>query len=214
MATWGALDTATQRILSDTFGEIHDKDVLRKYLEAAELLVGLFKGYTETTGDLSLSANTPLYEIHDTFSDFIVPLRVTIDNTVLGKTSLQALGHTDPNWQETTGTPESWFMIGATLLGFYPTPSSSLTATVTYLRVPPTGVADAEGPVLPDEWHLDLTHYAAALAFAAEGKLDRAQEELNQFVVALGVRDPRFLAGSKQRPPTQGTDEAVKVGTD
>jgi hypothetical protein len=220
MPTWDALDTLALEYAHDSYGLTHTAATARTFLEAAELFVCASRGLAEETGNLSLSIGVPVYTIHTTLADFIVPLRVTVNGTLIERSSLNAVLQTDPNWWDShlpTAAPDvpfSWFPLGGTLIGFYPTPKTSATAVFTYLQVPPTGQAGGASPLVPDEWHYILPHYASAILFAIEGQMGQATEEVQKFIAAVqGARSPRFMASAQQRS-ARATDVVVKQSED
>jgi hypothetical protein len=209
--TWSTLETLTGRIINDTANVFHTQAVVRRNLEYAELFLAMARTFAEATGNLALSSGVPIYSIHSTFADFIMPLRVTINDVQLRRTNLASLGRFKDTWFTSAGTPDSYFMVGATLLGFYPTPNASMTAKVTYLRVPPTGVGGGSSPVIDSSFHEIMPHYASAILFAVEGDIERATEEMQLFLRMAGLeRDFRFMPGAETRPADRASDAPVK----
>jgi hypothetical protein len=198
---WDILIARTQRLIDDEDGWFHTEAQVRKFLEHAELFVTVFRALGEETGDLSLTSGTATYKIHDTFADFIAPLRVTISNVALRESHISQLQALDSQWYSTTGAPQFYYMIGGKLLGFYPVPNGSLTATITRLKVPDGSVDKYAYPSVDPVWQNILPLYAAALALISEGKIsDRVQGMMQQFMDAVGLkRDRRFMPGAAQK---------------
>ena len=199
--SWDTLITKTQNLIDDEDGLFHDPEELRKFLEQAELFITIFRVLGERTGNLSITNGTATYKIHDTFADFIAPLRITINNLALRETHIAQLKAVDASWYTTTGTPEFFYMIGGQLLGFYPAPNTSFTAKITRLAVPDGAVDKYAPPSVDAIWHNVLPLYASCLALTADGKAnERTQGLMQQFMDAVGLpRDRRFMAGEAQR---------------
>lgn len=166
----------------------------------AELLLGITRGLTEKTLTLTLGYNQPHYVIHNTASDFVVPLRVTILRKQLFPTTLSRVTDRDPRWTASVGTPTHYFMIGATRFALYPTaPSSTLTASVTYVALPPVA-SGAQSYLVGTEWHEAMAHYVSGLLLAKEQKYDAAAQQITLFLTKSGLpRDKRFAP-----PETRG----------
>lgn len=205
MTTWANLDTSTQYLLDDT-GQMYwttgASGEVRRELEAAELLIGLIHGLTEYTVTFSLSASTSLYNIASTLTDYVTTLRVSNALAVpLRRTTYAALTRLDDQHRVVTGTPECWYPLGGTQIGFYPAPSANTTVELTYLRVPPTAQSSGS-PVIADEWHDAMPEYAAAVLKASEGKITEATELLKSFLEKVGMkRFVRLLRGASFDKP-------------
>lgn len=182
-------------------GIFHTTANILPLVQHAEQFLGMARGLTEKTITLPLSYNQPHYLIQTIASDFIFPLRVTILRKQLFPTTLSRITDRDPRWTASVGTPTLYFMIGATALAFYPTsPSSTLTASVTYAARPP--VTGAQPYMVGPEWHEALMHYVSALLLAKEQKYPMADQQMQLFLTKIGLpRDPRF-APAETRGPT------------
>lgn len=187
MTTWAALQDNSQLLLDDTVGAIHSLSFILSHLEYGELFLSLTRGEYEKTGDLALIDARPSYTIHDTFSDYIRTLRITINNVLLKRTTLATVSLLDPSFYSTPGVPEFYYSMGGTLLGFYPVPNDAFVAKVTYLAVPPNNISDtATSPYIQTLNHTLLPHYAAAIGLGREGDVERAIEHLKLFMEGLG----------------------------
>lgn len=210
---WQALIDDTARIVDDTSFTAHSRDSMLRWLRDAELFLIIHRRLGHTQGNLSLTAGTAVYAIHGTFADFVLPLRITISNTPLLRTSLATLVRSRYAWQQSTDTPTAYAMIGATHLAFWPPPNAASTAVVTYLRFPTTSQAvPAHQPVIDQIFRRLLPHYAAALCFAAEGDVQKAQEQMTLFARGAGVRDPRFGRGAGIKPPASAEEPLTVAG--
>lgn len=225
MATWATLDLHTQRLLDDvmgsygeeTSGQIFRVADVRLHLEHAELLLALLRQLpgAEKTHDLLLTAGVPLYEIHmvqeQEFADFILPLRVRVNDLLMRPTSLASIVRLHPQWptNATGDAPQSFFMVGMNYLGFYPTPASPLLAKVTYLRTPPRNQTSGS-PLIDSIWHEMLPLYSASVLLASEGKVAEATQFFERFAKAAGLnKDPRFQKGSEQDDTTAASPQPI-----
>lgn len=213
MSTWSELDLEVQKLIDDRNETFWSLSTIRWLLEHAEFLVALYRGIGETTKDLNLTAGTQLYDMHTvqggSFADFIVPVRIRIAGVPLYVTDLPSLSRYDRNWRLATGTPDRYFMIGGNILGFVG--SADVVASITYLRVPPTGVAGTEFPVISTNWQDVLPMYAAAFLNAAEGKPAEAQPLIEKFAELIGMKkDPRFFPQEKEKGETGATDTVYR----
>lgn len=200
---WTTLLTSLRRMIGDGNAEVHTDTTLYRWMEHAELFLTLHRYLLEDTRNLALLANTPIYTIHSSHSDFIKPLRMDISGTPLLRanfTSITQLGGDD--WFTESGTPERYYMVGTTLMGFHPVPTASTNVNLTYLRAPPARDATENiQPSLPDEWHTMVLDYAAGVAKLIEGNLERANEHFSTFAEKAGLaRDWRFMSAASQRP--------------
>ena len=188
MTIFSSLQTTSSLLLEDSLLQIHPLTFIQPMLEHGELFINLTRADYEKTGDLTLSLNTPTYVVHSTLTDYIRALRVSIDNITLKRTTLASLATIDSSFYTTTGTPTLYYNIGATLLGFYPVPSGTFTAKVTYLAAPPTDVTDfTTSPKIQTLLHTLLPHYVASIGYAREGEVEKGIEQLKAFVKSLGL---------------------------
>ena len=210
--TWEELEKAAYQLLDDTGQEFTGQPWVRTLLESAELFATIHRGFPEITNPLLLDPQRVFYRMHNpalntgypytSFIDIIAPLRVTIAKTVLERTTLSSVCIANREWAQTYGTPESWFFIGGTILVVYPLPFQAMVADVTYIRVPPWEQLATSEPYLARPLHSVLPRYVAALEFGVQGDMAKAQAEFDAFVNGLGIRDPKFLPGGKQRGVT------------
>lgn len=139
-------------------------------LSAAERLFVLLTLCLEKTDDLALSAGIAHYRLLNTFSDFLLPLRVRVSGG--GRVRPMRLGELDalnPQWQATAGTPERYVCVGFDHFSVYKQPGSiGTTLDVTYARCPVTLVTTAV-PEIPEEYHADLIDAAIPLLRMKEG---------------------------------------------
>lgn len=187
MATWASLVTRVLTAVDDPTGVFHTK--IRTYLEEAELLLVLARAMAEKTASFPLDGQ-PIFPIHATLPNCMVILRVSYGGRVLPMDHLATISLTDPTWQQTFGTPESFFLVGATHIGTYPVATTG-TLTLTYLAEPST---TGTSPTVAEPWHSLLESYARAVALGKEAQYQRAIESMKEFANVLQLRDTRFLA--------------------
>ena len=213
IVSWANLLSITRNMLGDASSEFYTDTELRRYLEYAEMFIALHRAAVEDSGNLSLTTGVQLYTIHNTFASFAYPVRVGISNLPLLRTSLATIQRLDKDWYTTQGTPEYYFMVGGTLMGFYPIPNGALTAAVTFVRVPARNTDP--GPQIDNRWHRILPFYASAICFAVEGQVNRAQENLLGFMQEVGIpRDNRFVLNPNQQPVATDADRRFTTISD
>lgn len=171
----------------------HTAANVKPFVQHAEQLAGMARALTEKTLTLPLVYNQALYLIHAAAADYIYPLRVSIARKQLQPTTLSRITDRNPEWQNTAGVPEFYFMVGCTHLGFFPTPpSNTVTANVTYIAQPPVP-SDIGSYLTSPEWHEAYVHYATAILLSKEHQYESATAELQAFLQAVGMpRDVRF----------------------
>lgn len=226
MALWTDLVTTVQREVNDTAGTFSTSTSVRRALEWGEALLSLQRGLYEWTEPMALTAGQPLYTVHASTPTpalqpplplFILPLRITLKKVPLRRTTLASLSRTKARWWAERETPESFFMVGGTLLGFSPVPESEMTVVVTFLSYPPTTTttpppAVGTSPAVADEWHTALQQFAEAIELGRQGEIAKATEKLQQFVQSVGIkRDVRFAAGSSSKPADTAQVPAVRA---
>ena len=206
MALWSEIEDTVFGAVGDSSEIFHTRPNVLSYAQQAEMLLSMSRQLVEVTGSLKINKK-PVYKIHTTFPDFIWPLRVVYNNVPLVLASLESISMWQPLWYRKSGIPNSFFMIGATYLGFNPFPLGG-TLQVTYLGVPPT---TGTGPTIQAQWQQALESYASAIALGKETQLDMARQQMKEFVQFAGIRDVRLLetSGTKgeKKPITQSLIE-------
>jgi hypothetical protein len=139
-------------------------------LNQAQRLFAFLTLCLETTGSMSLTAGTAWYTMLDTFSDWLLPLRIRV--TGGGKVlpaRVQELNALSTTWQAAAGTPERYCALGFELMAIYKQPGSGGTSLdVTYARSPAV-MTSASTPEAPEEAHAALIDGAIPLMRAKEG---------------------------------------------
>ena len=224
MVTWSNLITAVQREIRDETGTFHPSASVTRYLEWSEAALNIRRVLYERTTTVTLAADQPFFTIHaDTPTPalspslplFIIPLRITLSNTPLRPTSIATLSRAKADWWSTPGTPESYAMVGSTMIAFYPVQVSSTDVVITYLAYPPTTTttpAAGTSPVIADEHHTALELWGQALALGKEAEYQKAVAKLNEFVRAIGIeREVRLLSGASVKAPETIQEIVTKV---
>jgi len=147
----------------------------------------------EKAGTLPLTASTSFYHLQDTFSDFLVPLRVQIASTGarVRPCMLSDLRALNPAWQSVPGTPEKYVFQGFDFLGLYPRPAAVGTSlTVTYAHMPARMTSSSNTPEIPEACHNALVKYAVYRL--------RLQEGGQEFIKVLPLFKEFMQAAAKE----------------
>jgi len=169
----------------------------------------------EKTATLPLAANTSFYNMLATFTDWIAPLRISVNGIRVSRSTYTQLAAGNPSWRAAAGTPVRYAMVGASLLAITPRPSAGGTnLTVTFARMPAklTGGA-GESPEVPEEVHPALEDYSVVRLRVKEGgsELREALPLLGRFFGVVGrvskyVRE-RSQSARYDTAPQEFTDE-------
>lgn len=112
----------------------------------------------------------PFYHLQQTFSDFVVPLRVSINGGVRLKPSrLSDLAARESRWSVTPGVPSRYSFNGLDLLGVFRQPTVATSLALVYARMPAPMTADSDTPDIPAEYHMNLIDGAIPLLRTKEG---------------------------------------------
>jgi len=180
-------------------------------LSAAERLFVLLTLCLEKTDDLVLTAGVCHYRLLNSFSDFLLPLRVRVSGSSGGRVRPMRLGDLDalnPAWQATAGTPERYACVGFDHFSVYKQPASSgVSLDVTYARCPVTLVTTSS-PEIPEEYHPSLLDAAIPLLRMKEGgqEFTKSLRFFDRFLQAAGkmgayVRARNQAAQYDREPP-------------
>lgn len=137
-------------------------------LNRAQRLFALLTLCLETTGYPTLTAGVTWYHLRDTFSDWLVPLRMTLGTAKLRPATVAQLAALNNSWESTTGVPTRYTHLGLDSFAPYPHPAGAGTnLTMVYARVPVAIVA--AGPEIPEEYHPALIDAAIPFLRLKEG---------------------------------------------
>lgn len=151
----------------------------------------------ETSGTLAVVNPNNFYRVLDTFTDWILPLRVRrADGVKVKPSTLTELDALDPDWQTSVGTPERYACLGFDLFAVYKKPTVSANLTVTYARGP-VALTTGGTPEIPEEYHASLVDGAVPILRAKEGA-DELQKVIGRFGVFLAAAT-KHAAFVKQR---------------
>lgn len=141
-----------------------------RVLNEAQRLFCLLTLCLEKTGTLALDANA-FYHLLLTFSDFLVPLRVKVAGGArLAPDRLQSLDARSSSWQNTSGTPSRYDVLGLDLLAITPQPAAGGTSlTVTFAHAPMEMTLGSSVAEIPTEYHPSLIDYAIPRLRMKEG---------------------------------------------
>ena len=162
--------------------------------------------FVETSGAVSLTANTTYYDLSSTAvlagEPPLTVRRVFNDQTSrwLKPYDQRSLDSTNREWESNTGEPAYFWIKGLSWLGVYPKPAAtSGTLTVHYSVLPSEMVANGATPDGPREFHLALVEYAVydllcqdreyKKAMKYWGRFSEKQEALRRFVNQRSVKD-------------------------
>lgn len=167
-------------------------------INAVQRLFCLLTLCLETSGTLAVVSPNNFYRVLDTFTDWILPLRVrrAADGVKVKPATLTELDALDPDWQTRTGDPERYVVRGFDLFGVYKKPTVSANLTVTYARGP-AALTTGGTPEIPEEYHASLVDGAVPILRAKEGA-DELQKVIGRFGVFLAAAT-KHAAFVKQR---------------
>ncbi len=125
----------------------------------------------ESTYTLTLTANTAWYHLLASVTDFLVPLRINVQNGArLKPRTIGQLNAQNTAWQDDSGTPALYAMAGMDLLAITKQPSGSSTKLeIRHARLPQLLTVSTAVPEIPPEYHEVLIDYARHTARAKEG---------------------------------------------
>lgn len=92
----------------------------------------------------------------------------------------------EPHGQtETTGVPVAWAVMENTRLVLWPTPTTTDTIQVIYLKVAPDLTQDADEPLFPSRWHYTLKWGGLSYVYQKIGDLESQESARNFFDEAM-----------------------------
>ncbi len=217
-STWEDIGQGIRIELDDDLGVLHTKELVRRYMEHAELLIACTRLNYEKTVDFALTANVAEYIVTNIIPDAFVPLRFAIAGVALSEVKLSTLVNLRPKWRTERGTPKQYCRVGSGLFVFIPVPDINYTAQLTHAATPPTEnstPAAAETIAIADVWAEPIMSYGIMMGNAVDGQIDRAQLLARDVAAKIGIeRDLRFMLSGQQRKgrtspeaPTQKENE-------
>jgi hypothetical protein len=204
--TLGEFRTEVSTRLGDPAGVRYSSSTVADAINAGQELFALLTLAIERTGELPLEQGKNFYLLLDFFADFLVPLRVQLDSlTNAGlwdgplwdeqlwdealaaqaatRTRLRpaALAHLDArnqSWQNATGTPDRYNVLGFELLALSHQPTAAnKRLRFTYAASPIRLLSDSDVPEIPAPYHELLADYAIATLRLDSGGVDMAKEK-------------------------------------
>jgi len=149
--------------------------------QETNLLTWAVIGSTKVT----LTSGTTEYSLP---TDFILPLRVTFNNTPIVERTFSFLDQSRTDWVTNTGTPQSYYVrvdsslvagVSRESIGFIPISTFTAVVDIQYLGEPSSLSAGSDVPFGPDNsrtssFHQVLCYYAAYRGYLAMGLPDFA----------------------------------------
>lgn len=140
----------------------------------------------ETEGPMS-TAGGPWLHLRASFADYLCLLRVEVNGARLRPARVADLAALDSSYETTAGDVTRYAHAGADSILFYK--QASVTATVTYARLPATLSSAGASPEIPAEYHPLLVDAGLVFLRLAEGGQEFAK-------VRAGLA--AFVAGAEQ----------------
>jgi hypothetical protein len=141
-------------------------------LNVAQRFFALLTLCQETTAPLTITAGTNYFHLLNTFSDFLLPLRIRVAGTGGAKIPpgrIEDFTSFNPAWPVAVGVPTQYACLGFDFLIFNSIPAANVTVNITYAQAPPPLVNDADVPVIPEQFHPCLMDFAVPLLRSQEG---------------------------------------------
>jgi len=178
-------------ISSRIITRIDDDPITPVSVSAAEVLSAINEGQElaalltlclQKTVDFNLSG--AFYTPRSTFTDFLVPLRLSIGGVRVRPSTIAEFDAMNPEWQATSGTPVRYCTLGSNFLAV--TPQAACTAQFTY-AYSPAALETNDTPVIPLAYHQALVEYGVYRARLKEGaqQLARGLGNLNTFLNSM-----------------------------
>jgi hypothetical protein len=202
----GALTLADlKRRLCERLDEIPGSPVfytaaeMRAALNKAQNLWALLTLCIERTASFTLAPASAFHSITDSFADYQVPLRVTLNGLRLLPATLQQLDGLSENWFTTPGTPVRYFAKGFDQLAVYPQPTSLAQISITYAAQPTLMVNDTDEPEIEALYHDALLDFAVYILRAKEGgaEFQNALMYLDRFLTEAARRSEYIKSRSR-----------------
>lgn len=168
-------------LITDTQTRLGDDPTLpnETYYDRGEVLVALNQVYRllayltlclETTVTYALPGATPFSKMLQTYSDWILPLRVRLTGGVkLRPERLSEIAALDGSWSTSVGTPARYALEGFDLLCIHKVPASTTNLDIVYAQVPQPILDNTSSPVLQIQYHQALMDGATTLLRTKEG---------------------------------------------
>ena len=160
----------------------------------------------ETTTTVGLLAGEAFKEILSSGVTFLATLRVVnADGDKVQPGSMLELSARSSRWQSTEGSPLIYAMVGSSLMALTPQPAGAHNLAVLHAYIPAALTLDAESPLIPDEDHEALVHFAAHDLLSSKegaGRLEDARTHWEAFVTMAQAR----IALVRARAHAEGYD--------
>lgn len=163
-------------------------------LNRAQRLFVLLTLCLETSGQVGLAANTTYYTPRSNLSDWLLPLRVSVNgatNPKVRPATLAQLAAQSSTWESDEGDPTHYGQLGLNLFFVSPRPTDgNTTLDVVYASQPAKMVTSDDTPEIQAEYHEALIDYAVPWLRLKEGG-----QELQK---AVAHHMPRFHEAARK----------------
>lgn len=202
----GELKARVQTQLGDESGIVVTPEDIIRWLNDAQLEVVRKTNCLEDTIEIDVEAGVDSYDLP---FDFLKDRRVTVNNYLLKRTTLEELDDLSPSRdvnQTTSDIPSRYYIYGRKIY-LTPLPPSTITSGLKlwYVFAPTEMVSDASVPQIPLQMHKDLVLYAIAQAQDADENYGVSQNKLAEFEGQI------TLANDEQNDSSRESYPAVRL---
>lgn len=155
--------------------------------------------FRETTGSLSLVADTQEYSLSSNFSD--------IDQQNILAVSLQGasarqltywpysqLRYTEPDFdQEGSSLPTRYYLKSGNI-GFWPTPNDAYSVSIDYYKIATELSSDSDEPIIPIAYRQYLVQFALSKEHDYNSDPDLAQKAMNEYEQGVTLARQNLLS--------------------
>ena len=157
-------------------------------------------------------------------SDFILPLRVTVNNRPIVERTFSFLDASQTDWVSSSGTPDSFYVrvdsslvagVSRESIGFVPVSTFSMTADVQFLANPVDLSASGDTAFGSDNFrlvsfHPVLCYYGAYRGFLAMGMVDEAALYYREYVNMTALMESVVKSRLSFNPSFRGVIQGPK----
>jgi hypothetical protein len=217
MATLGTLRAQVRQIADVDATDVSDAEINTYINDAYQEAIGeeLWPFLLARTNFAGVASQRDYVVASDISSD-VEPnriLHVSTQGLKLRKVEVVDYLQLEPHGQtETTGVPQAWAVMENTKLVLWPTPTTTDTVEIIYLKVAPDLTLDTDEPLFPSRWHYLLKWGGLSYVYQKIGDLE-SQESARGFfdkateaaVADLVKSSPpgRLVWGERSRLPEQ-----------
>uniref|UniRef100_A0A6M3L1R2 Uncharacterized protein n=1 Tax=viral metagenome TaxID=1070528 RepID=A0A6M3L1R2_9ZZZZ len=176
--------------------------------------IAMVTGATKRTYFLNLEEGRIFYRLTWTKDSlgWVTDAWLRAYNRRLEQTDLIRLNAYNPRWMTSSATSQSYFPVGADILGIFPKPAADNLIVELTCVVVPTPYANGEDRVkLKDSFKWAAVHFAVGEYYASRGDAKQAIYHHGQYVEKLGIQNLYPLA-QERRWVKRTQKEASNVG--